>query len=130
MRKTIASLVIVGCLAGVPTLARATDTDPGEEILFSALAAASNLLYVPAKLVVAGLGLTAGTIAGTLNGGDTRAAYAFWVPAAGGRYFLTSSQMSGKEPVEFLGNDYADRPSTYCRVQHGSGMYDALYDRR
>ncbi len=128
MRKTIATFVLLGVLVGTPAVSRAVD--PGEEILFSSLAAFTNLVYIPSKLVVAGAGLVAGTVAGTLNGGDTRAAYAFWVPAAGGSYFVTSDQLAGKEPVEFFGSDYADTPSTYCRVQYGSGMYDAMYDRR
>ncbi len=116
MRKTIATLVLAASLGGVPCAARAQD--PGSELAFSFLAATANLFYTPAKVVVALGGLTAGAVAGFLNGGDTRAAYAFWVPTAGGRYFLTSDQMDGKQPVEFFGSDYADRPSHRSRAMY------------
>ena len=125
MRKTIAGFVLATSLVIAPCLARADS--PGAEIGFSALAAVSNLFYTPAKVVVAGVGLVTGAFAGFLNGGDTRAAYAFWVPMAGGRYFLTADQMNGRVPVEFLGDDYADRPSRRDRTHYGSEPYDAMY---
>ena len=128
MRKTIASFVVAASLMMAPAVARAQD--PGEELLFSTLAGVSNIFYVPAKIGVAVVGLTVGALAGTLSGGDTRAAYAFWVPTAGGRWFLTADQMAGEQPVEFFGTDYADRPSTYGRAHHGSKVYDATYGMR
>jgi hypothetical protein len=125
MRKTIASFVLAASLAAVPSVARAIDQ--GEEVGFSTLAALSNILYTPAKVVVAAIGLPVGAVAGFLTGGDTRSAYAFWVPTAGGRYFLTADAMDGRAPVEFFGDDYADRPSMYDRTHHGSAASDAMY---
>src|SRR5262249_55260051 len=127
MRKTIATAVLAAALAGIPMPAAARD--PGQEIAFSSLAALSNIMYTPAKIVVAAGGLTIGALAGFFSGGDTRAAYAWWVPSAGGRYFLTADQMDGKEPVEFFGSDYADRRSERERNHHGSTAYDAMYIR-
>ncbi len=128
MRKTLASLVVAAGLVTTPLAARA-DTQ-GAEVGFAALAAVSNLFYTPAKVVVAAVGFVAGGAAGTLGGGDTRAAYAFWVPMMGGNWFLTADQMDGRQPVEFFGSDYADRPSTYDRTHHGCVAYDATYDQR
>ena len=128
MQKTIACFVLAAALTTNTGIARAEG--PGVEIGFSLLAAVSNLFYTPAKVVVAAVGLPLGALAGTLNGGDTRAAYALWVPMAGGRYFLTSDQMDGKVPVEFFGSDYADRPSQYERAHHGCAAYDAKYTSR
>lgn len=127
MRKTIAGFLVAASLVAAPA-ARAED--PGSEVGFSILAAASNLLYTPAKIVVATVGLVTGAVAGTLTGGDTRTAYAFWVPTAGGRYFLTADQMDGNVPVEFFGSDYSDRPSTYGRTHHGCAAYDAMYTQK
>jgi hypothetical protein len=128
MRKTIASFVVAASLFGSAGVARAQD--PGRELTFSFLAAMSNVVfYTPAKVIVAAVGLPLGAIAGTVNGGDTRAAYAFWVPMVGGQYFLTSDQMDGSQPIEFLGSDYADTPSQYGRTHHGSAVYDALHHR-
>jgi hypothetical protein len=128
MRKTIASFVLAASLAAVPSVARAVD--PGEELAFSTLAALSNILYTPAKIVVAATGLTVGAVAGFLAGGDTRTAYAFWVPTAGGSYFLTADQMDGRAPVEFFGDDYADTPSRYGRTHFGDPSSEATYIRR
>jgi hypothetical protein len=127
MRKTIASLVVAAGLVATPLAARADS--PGAEVGYSALAAVSNIFYTPAKVVVAMVGFVAGGAAGTLNGGDTRAAYAFWVPMIGGNWFLTSDQMDGRQPVEFFGSDYTDRPSTYERTHQGCAAYDATYKK-
>ena len=128
MRKTIAGILVATSLVGAPVMARADGA--GTEVAFSTLAALSNIGYTPAKVVVATVGLVTGAVAGFLNGGDTRAAYAFWVPMAGGRYFLTADQIDGKIPVEFFGHDYADRPGQYGRTHHGSAAYDAKYDMK
>ena len=128
MRKTIASFVLAAALAALPSVARAVE--PGEEIAFSTLAAVSNIFYTPAKVVVAAGGLTIGALAGFLDGGDTRAAYAWWVPAAGGSYFLTADQMDGREPVQFFGDDYADRPSRFGRSHFGDPASEATYIKR
>ena len=128
MRKTIVSFAVAASLAVAPTVARAEN--PGSELAFSTLAAVSNLFYTPAKVVVAAIGLPLGAAAGFLNGGDTRAAYAFWVPTVGGRYFLTSDQMDGRTPVEFFGTDYADTPSMYNRSHHSCAATDAKHMSR
>jgi hypothetical protein len=125
MRKSIISFALAASLAALPSVVRAEP--PGVEVGFSALSAVSNLFYTPAKVIVAAVGLPLGAAAGFLNGGDTRAAYAFWVPMVGGKYFLTSDQMDGKSPVEFFGSDYADRPGGYSKTHYGCAAYDAKY---
>jgi hypothetical protein len=125
MRKTIVSFALAASLAALPSVVRAEP--PGTEVGFSVLSALGNLIYTPTKVVVAAVGLPLGAAAGFLNGGDTRAAYAFWVPMVGGKYFLTSDQIDGSSPVEFFGSDYADRPSGYGRTHHVSAAYDAKY---
>jgi len=127
MRKTIASLVVAAGLVAMPMAARADST--GNEMAYSAVAAFSNIFYTPAKAVVAVVGFVAGGAAGMLNGGDTRAAYAFWVPMIGGTWALTADEMNGRQPVEFFGSDYTDRPSTYDRTHQGCAAYDANYKK-
>ena len=100
MRKTIASFVLAASLAALPSVARATD--PGEELAFSTLAALSNIFYTPAKVVVAAVGLTVGAVAGFLNGGDTRSAYAFWVPTASTKFFGMDWIIFSKEDIDAL----------------------------
>src|SRR5262249_9826395 len=62
-----------------------------------------------------------------LTGGDTRAAYAVMVPAASGTYFLRPSNLDGSEPVEFLGTDYGDVPSSRNASTGWGGDYEAQY---
>ena len=126
MRRTIASVVLVAGLV-VPAAARAENS--GVEIEFAAIAAFCNLAYTPSKVVVATVGMALGGAAGALNGGDTRAAYAFWVPMVGGDYFLTADEVSGRRPVQFFGSDYPDRPSAYERTRYGVAPYEAEYGR-
>jgi hypothetical protein len=115
MRKTIVSLALAASLAVAPSVARADSQ--GNEVLFSFASAFCNLGYTPAKVAVAAVGFPIGAMAGLLNGGDTRAAYAFWVPTIGGTYFLTSDMMDGRQPVEFFGSDYADRQRLRARIR-------------
>ena len=88
-------------------------------------AAAANLVYLPVKTLVAVGGLGVGALTGLLTGGDTRAAYALWVPTTGGTFLLTPGNFDGTRPIEFFGSDYADRPSTNAR--DSSIAYRALY---
>ena len=123
MRKVIVSFALAASLAVAPSMARADSQ--GTEVAFAAASAFTNIFYVPAKALVAAVGLPLGAAAGFLNGGDTRASYAFWVPMCGGTYFLTADMMDGRTPIEFFGSDYADRPGTYGRTHHGGATYDA-----
>jgi hypothetical protein len=59
-----------------------------------------------------------------VTGGDTRSAYAIWVPAAGGSYTITTGHLAGTEEFEFWGSDYADQPSTLATT---GAIYDAQY---
>ena len=81
-----------------------------EEAGFAVLATAVNIFYVPAKLALAAAAIPVGGLAGALSGGDTRTAYAIWVPAMGGTYFITNGHLDGSKPIEFLGYDYEDKP--------------------
>lgn len=128
MRKTLASFVVAASLVVTPAAVRAEPAE--QEAGWSALAAVSNLWYTPAKVVVAAVGLPLGAAAGFLSGGDVRSSYAFWVPMVGGTYFLTPDHIEGNRPLDFFGRDYADRPSQYGHMHHGSAAYDAGYQRR
>jgi hypothetical protein len=81
-----------------------------EEAGFAVLATGVNIFYVPAKLVLAAAAIPVGGLAGAFSGGDARTAYAIWVPAMGGTFFITNSHLDGTKPIEFLGSDYQDKP--------------------
>ena len=125
--------IVAGVLCGVLALggARAASAmqSPGEEVGLSYLAGACNIFYVPAKMIIGGLGFVTGGMLGALSGGSTRAAYAIWVPTMSGTMMLTPSHFDGTERVQFFGDDYADRPSTMNRDSEGTRIYDAIYEK-
>ena len=143
MRSLMAGMLAVVMMAG-PATVRAYDaadydygygpgeeqprriTTQGEEMGLAFTSAVTNIFYFPAKFVVAGVGLITGGFAGWLTGGDQRSAYAFWVPSAGGDYFIRPEQAAGNEPIEFFGSTYSDQPSQYL-YYHENSAYDSLY---
>lgn len=109
-RMVMAGLLGAALTAGMASPARAIDQE--EEARFALVSAFSNLWYVPAKIVVAAVGLPVGALTGWLTGGDVRSAYAIWVPTAGGTWFMDNDVLEGDRPIQFFGDDYADRPTT------------------
>jgi hypothetical protein len=101
-------------MAAVLGLTSATSTlaiTQAEEAGLAVLATGANIFYMPAKFFVALAAIPAGGLAGALSGGDARTAYAIWVPAMGGTFFLTNGHMDGSKPIEFFGYDYDDQPT-------------------
>jgi hypothetical protein len=96
----------------------------GEEVLFSVLATAANIFYTPLKVVIAAIAMPAGGFAGAAAGGDARTAYAIWVPALGGTFFLTNAHLDGSKPIEFFGSDYADRPLPQRKGEDETLIFD------
>ena len=126
MQRLLVVLVLAGIVLGSAAPARA-DQDAGMEFGWAVGAAATNLVYTPAKFLMASAGMLVGGITGVLTGGDVRSAYAIWVPTVSGTYFLTAANLEGTEPVEFIGTDYADRPSPRSSVVETGALYEAQY---
>ncbi len=119
-----AALMAVGL--GLASATSAHALTQAEEAAFAVIAAGANVFYVPAKFFVALASIPVGGIAGALSGGDSRTAYAIWVPAMGGTYFLTNGHMDGSKPIEFFGYDYADHLSPNRR-DDGTLIYETPY---
>jgi hypothetical protein len=128
MPKIVGILALALLVVGRPAVGRA-HLSPGEEFGLALASAASNLLYIPAKVAVAAVGLPIGAATGILSGGDVRAAYAVWVPAASGTYFLRPAHLEGTEPIDFFGSDYADRPSRGSAALEAGSIYEAQYSQ-
>lgn len=77
--------------------------DTLSQIGWGALTAVTNMAYVPAKLLYAGLGGLTGGLALGLTGGDMSTAQQIWEPSLGGDYFLTPGQLQGEKGVSFAG---------------------------
>ena len=125
MRKLIVTAVLFGLVAtGRPAAAMDTQADEAGRALTSAW---MNIFWVPAKAVMAVVGLAAGSVVGLASGGNERAAYALWVPTASGTWFVTPDQVDGTRPLEFFGSDYADTPTSLYPAEPGRAAYDAGY---
>lgn len=128
MRKMLAGMVLAGMVGGTAQPARALD--PVEEGLIGLGAMFANTAYVPAKMLVAGVGLVAGGLVGFATGGDERASYGVMAPLSSGTFILRTAHFTGQTPIEFFGSDYTDRPSQRDRENEGSAIYDSIYGAR
>jgi hypothetical protein len=78
-------------------------SDTWSQVGWGALTGLTNLVYVPAKLVYAGIGGLTGGLALGLTGGDVNTAQAIWDPSLYGDYFLTPEMIQGEESISFAG---------------------------
>jgi hypothetical protein len=72
---------------------------------------ASNVVYIPAKLVYGILGGIAGGAGYALTGGNQQVANTIWRSSLGGDYVVTPDMITGKRPVYFSGPTQTESPS-------------------
>jgi hypothetical protein len=125
--RTVRTLLLAAGLSLACT-APARALTQAEEAGFAVIATGANLFWVPAKLLVAAAAIPVGGLAGAFSGGDARTAYAIWVPAMGGTFFLTNSHLDGSKPIEFLGSDYPDRPDRDIQKGQRTIIFDQPYE--
>ncbi len=70
---------------------------------YGAAAIASNVVYIPAKLVYAVLGGLVGGASYLLTVGNSQTADTIWRSSLGGDYVVTPAMLQGSEPVHFSG---------------------------
>ena len=124
MRRLTAAVVLLGLVASARPASAITQ---GEEAGRALASVGLNIFYIPAKAVMAVLGLVAGGFVGVVTGGDERASYAVLVPVTSGTWFVTPDHVDGSKPIEFFGSDYSDRPSELGQSEPGRSSYDAMY---
>jgi hypothetical protein len=87
-----------------PAAARASEAgQAGRDFGVGIGTVAANILYIPAKLIYAGLGGITGLFAYGLTLGDQQVANEIWVPSLGGDYVVSSAVVQGREPIHFSG---------------------------
>lgn len=96
-RKVLVTCVLAGAL-GVSSPARAGYL---EDAGWGSLAALSNVVYIPGKLVYSVLGGVTGGLAYGLTLGDLDTAQNIWTTSMGGTYVLTPRNLRGEDPVAF-----------------------------
>jgi len=73
---------------------------------YGVLAMVTNLVYMPAKFVYAGLGIITGGLAYVLTVGDVDTAESVWDPSVGGTYVITPAMLRNEEPILFSGTSH------------------------
>jgi hypothetical protein len=81
----------------------AAEPGVGEEAGYGIGSALANVLYIPAKVTYAGLGLLTGGLGYVLSGGRPEVANNIIYPAVRGNYVVTPSHLKGTEPIYFVG---------------------------
>jgi hypothetical protein len=63
----------------------------------------ANVLYIPAKVTYAGLGLITGGLGYVVSAGRADVANNIIYPSVRGNYVVTPNQLKGSEPIYFVG---------------------------
>ena len=109
MKRTMVALVAALCLwAQVANAARTNEECYWSQGGFGLASVLANLLYMPTKVVYAGLGAITGGLAYVLTVGDEDVSDAVWSRSVGGTYVVTPGMVRGDEDVFFFGEQSAD----------------------
>jgi hypothetical protein len=107
MKRTACILTVFGALAWTAP-AFGAEQNPivehprrvGQDVGFSFLAAATNIVYFPARLAVTAVTAHVGGLAAWLNGGDQLTAQAIW-DSTDGQAYITPDILEGRERLHF-----------------------------
>ncbi len=126
MRRRAAATVCALAIAMAPSMAAAEDDSMASEAGIGALAAVGTLIYGPAKIVYAALGLVFGGAAWGLSGGDNEVLERVITPSVRGDYVLTPEHIRMERSIEFYGRDPEYRYSQTAMVDE-TPDYDETY---
>lgn len=126
IRGAIVGTVFALMMALTPTTSSALEPGSGRAIGLGLGAAASNLFYIPAKLLYAGTGTLVGGIAWLFAGGDSDVSDPVFTASWMGDYVLTEDHLSGKRPIEFVGRPYSDRQTVGEKDSEPTEQDDSL----
>jgi len=100
------ALLVVGAVGGGAAGAAASAKDHEKESHSASVYAGTvlaNVVYVPAKVVFAGLGAATSGVAYVVTLGRTPASNSIWNASVNGDYVLTPRMIDGDQPVRFVG---------------------------
>jgi hypothetical protein len=103
-RRTRALLLAGALLVTVPPGAALAEGSTAANAGMGAASALCSLVYGPAKVVYATLGLVMGGMAWGLSGGDSDVMDAVLLPAVRGDYVVTPANLRGERELEFIGH--------------------------
>ncbi len=120
-RWLVASVVGVVLMVALPVRPAAASDRYIAELGLGMAAIASNIFYVPAKMLYATGGGIVGGLGWILTGGNLEAAQNIWSPSLGGTWILSPEMLNGRRPILFSGETYerpGDRMVVEPRVEH------------
>ncbi|MBM4260229.1 MAG: hypothetical protein FJ145_02190 [Deltaproteobacteria bacterium] len=82
---------------------QAAEPAAGEELGYGVGSVLANVIYMPAKITYAGLGLLAGGLSYVLSAGRADVANNIIYPSVKGNYVVTPSHLKGTDPLYFVG---------------------------
>ncbi len=103
MRRWILALVLCATLGTSVARAEGSGGSYGNDVGMGMAAVGVNLLYIPAKLVYAGLGGITGSFAYLLTGLNFEVADKIWAPSLGGNYVVTPAHLRNEQTLYFSG---------------------------
>jgi hypothetical protein len=113
MKKHMLKGIALGLLIAISSASLNAQTEPsptdptepslGQEVGYGVGAALANVIYIPAKVTYAGLGLLTGGLGFVLSGGQADVANNIIYPSIRGTYVVTPNHLKGKEPIYFVG---------------------------
>jgi hypothetical protein len=107
-RRTAIVVWVVALLCLAPAQTRAEDTEGLEGAGMGAAAMLTTLVYGPVKLAYAATGGVVGGLAWLLTAGNNDVAIPIIESAVYGDYYITPAQLSGEQPIEFVGRESRD----------------------
>jgi len=102
-RLAVTGLVVCVLLGPTPVAAQDGGDGAWSNAGWGVLTVLTNVVYIPAKVVYAGLGTVVGGLAYALTLGDADTARKIWDPSLGGTYVVTPGMLRGDERVSFSG---------------------------
>jgi hypothetical protein len=114
------ALLLIGCLlvaSGCASTSSAdsgkTDRSAGAEFGLGAGAFICTIPWGILKILYAAGGAVTGSLAFALTGGRKDVARAIWQPSLRGDYVVTPDNLTGREPLSFVGRDPEEGPYPY-----------------
>ncbi len=117
MRRSALTGALILTMVAAPTAAWSEEEALSSEAGIGALSALSTLIYGPAKIVYATLGLVIGGAAWGLSGGDQEVFDSVITASVRGDYVVTPEHIRMERGLEFYGTE-----PRYREVQHASAV--------
>jgi hypothetical protein len=115
----VSALVIAGLVSISPAAARAADA---KDVGVGMACALGNLLYGPAKILVAGLGTVTAGLGYAVTGGDTDVASKIFDSSVMGNYVIEPDHILGEKTLAFIGDTTPQPADDWSSPPQASGF--------